>query len=147
MEAGAAQCLADELVSGGGGPRWSRARVQGLLARARAALARAKPWLPTPAWRAYTDLSAEIQAKVDATAAANPGTGDSLPATGSQAARPTAQQDIRTCACCGKTSLQLMKCGRCLSASYCSRACQKRDWPKHKESGCLPSRAAGGGST
>lgn len=30
------------------------------------------------------------------------------------------------------TAVTLQKCGRCRSTSYCSKACQKSDWPSHK---------------
>ncbi|KAH8589799.1 U1biquitin-specific peptidase-like protein [Bisporella sp. PMI_857] len=36
------------------------------------------------------------------------------------------------CAFCGKTSIKLLKCGRCTSCSYCGPQCQKKDWPTHK---------------
>jgi uncharacterized C2H2 Zn-finger protein len=26
----------------------------------------------------------------------------------------------------------LLRCGRCQAARYCSRECQKQDWPSHK---------------
>ena len=37
------------------------------------------------------------------------------------------------CSCTPERS-KLLTCGRCGDANYCSRACQKADWPKHKES-------------
>jgi len=38
-----------------------------------------------------------------------------------------------TCASCHQTGLKLKKCSRCRNISYCSRKCQVKDWPKHKE--------------
>ena len=40
------------------------------------------------------------------------------------------------CRRCGKTS-GLSKCSRCCVISYCSRDCQKADWPAHKQV-CIP---------
>jgi hypothetical protein len=41
---------------------------------------------------------------------------------------------------CGKhrdhEGVKLMQCGRCNSAPYCSKECQKRDWPRHKSAEC-----------
>lgn len=35
------------------------------------------------------------------------------------------------CAGCG-TAMANKVCGRCREVHYCSSACQKRDWPKHR---------------
>jgi hypothetical protein len=48
--------------------------------------------------------------------------------------------DARACANnCGKTesSFHLRLCGRCRTVSYCSRECQRADWPLHKPA-CVP---------
>lgn len=41
---------------------------------------------------------------------------------------------------CGKhrnqEGVKLMQCGRCNSTPYCSKECQKRDWPRHKNAEC-----------
>lgn len=36
------------------------------------------------------------------------------------------------CPICG-TPAVLQKCGKCKSAKYCSRECQRKDWPNHKK--------------
>ena len=36
------------------------------------------------------------------------------------------------CSYCGSASENLKHCTRCKKASYCSRSCQKSDWPTHK---------------
>jgi hypothetical protein len=43
------------------------------------------------------------------------------------------------CAACGKPAGLL--CARCGSRRYCSRQCQERDWPVHKENGGCPKAA------
>ncbi|PRW33052.1 metacaspase-3-like isoform X1 [Chlorella sorokiniana] len=44
-----------------------------------------------------------------------------------------AMQEHTCCAACGHVGLGLMRCSACKSARYCSSACQKGDWRKHKE--------------
>lgn len=37
------------------------------------------------------------------------------------------------CAYCGKIDEKVKICGGCRSSLYCSRECQTKDWPRHKE--------------
>ena len=37
------------------------------------------------------------------------------------------------CSLCGTYELSMRKCARCRIAYYCSRECQKRAWPDHKQ--------------
>ncbi|KAI7845146.1 hypothetical protein COHA_001191 [Chlorella ohadii] len=136
VEAMAAMNLAHELMTGGGGPRWSLARVRSVLDRAMRALARCKPWMPTPLWQRHKKLVAELGSKAAAFAAAQPGAGDSLAAvSNAQMSQSTAPQHVAipSCAACGKRAIQLMVCSGCRSVAYCSRACQKQGWPAHKQ--------------
>ncbi|KAK4960897.1 hypothetical protein LTR10_001386 [Elasticomyces elasticus] len=42
----------------------------------------------------------------------------------------------QVCGVCGSTNAssgsQLLRCGRCKDVSYCSKDCQRKDWPLHK---------------
>ncbi|KAH7551757.1 hypothetical protein BM1_09391 [Bipolaris maydis] len=40
--------------------------------------------------------------------------------------------DLTTCTTCGAADAALQRCGKCGTATYCSDACQKRDWKVHK---------------
>ena len=43
------------------------------------------------------------------------------------------------CACCEekRADVRFLACGRCKTTFYCSAACQKQDWPQHKQT-CQP---------
>ena len=40
--------------------------------------------------------------------------------------------DKRMCSVCNKATGQIPKCQGCLDVRYCSRACQKKNWKRHK---------------
>ena len=44
---------------------------------------------------------------------------------------PAAARDA--CDACGKTVAELKRCSRCRAAAYCSTACQRTAWPRHKD--------------
>jgi hypothetical protein len=48
---------------------------------------------------------------------------------------------FRTCAGCGASKFEALKCSRC-GAFYCSSACQKAHWPEHKAA-CKAARRGG----
>lgn len=55
---------------------------------------------------------------------------------GTKAEKERGSEAVKACNFCGvwdsaeKTTLK--KCSQCKAVSYCSKACQKQDWPKHK---------------
>jgi hypothetical protein len=42
-------------------------------------------------------------------------------------------QKTSKCASCGTSGMKLFRCTKCRVATYCSSACQKKDWPQHKK--------------
>ncbi|KAJ6570645.1 hypothetical protein DFH09DRAFT_1362712 [Mycena vulgaris] len=46
--------------------------------------------------------------------------------------REVRAQGKQACAVCGKLEYELRRCGKCKQASYCSKECQKANWPTHK---------------
>ena len=46
------------------------------------------------------------------------------------------------CALCGNASTTLKRCTGCTVVLYCSKACQKQDWPEHKSVRLLPTPIA-----
>ena len=53
-------------------------------------------------------------------------------ATGVEAT-PLSQNARDACDACGKTVAELKRCSRCRAAAYCSTACQRTAWPRHKD--------------
>ncbi|XP_048238610.1 uncharacterized protein LOC124143036 isoform X2 [Haliotis rufescens] len=51
--------------------------------------------------------------------------------TGPNSSRETATT-APSCSTCGMTSPECKRCSRCLQVSYCSRECQQKAWPGHK---------------
>ena len=54
-----------------------------------------------------------------------------------QAAGVIAVLDQHSCCHCGFGRRHLLKCSRCKAVLYCSRSCQRLDWPMHKST-CGP---------
>jgi len=49
--------------------------------------------------------------------------------------RPDTNYTGRACSNCGKLNCTL-QCSQCKSVSYCSKDCQRKDWPRHKKVDC-----------
>lgn len=121
VESAAAVGLAQELMEGGQGPRWSLARVRSLLNRGQRALARCQPWLPTPVWLYCSAVAADVDSKAAAIAASHAWWGNSLPAVSqAQMQQAAVPQEIKLLACsaCGKHAVQLKVCSACRTAVY-----------------------------
>lgn len=54
-----------------------------------------------------------------------------LPATGTEMASDSSSKKTKKCQNCSKETILL--CGKCKKVYYCSSACQKKDWLKHKK--------------
>ncbi len=54
---------------------------------------------------------------------------------------PPAVALLVACTACGHMAPDLQRCVRCRHAYYCDRACQARDWPRHRAH-CTASAAA-----
>ncbi|KAJ7440827.1 hypothetical protein B0H11DRAFT_2098446 [Mycena galericulata] len=52
--------------------------------------------------------------------------------TSPKALREVRAKGKQACAVCGNIKYELRRCGKCKHASYCSKECQKADWPTHK---------------
>ncbi|KAJ7436223.1 hypothetical protein FB451DRAFT_1571145 [Mycena latifolia] len=52
--------------------------------------------------------------------------------TPSKDLRAIRANNAEACAVCMKLGLELRRCAQCKHVSYCSKECQKKDWPIHK---------------
>ena len=140
----AALRLAESLFSGGTGPFWSVEEVRGLLATAKSALAKFKPWMPLALHAQFRGEIADDIQSVNEAAACSP----------EQAMTPVLDaphvrqfSSIPRCSGCGRQATSLKKCSRCRVAAYCSRACQVHHWKEggHKQE-CAQLEAGSGGA-
>lgn len=54
--------------------------------------------------------------------------------SGGATSRVSRDKELKTkCTVCEKTDEGMLQCVRCKSASYCSKECQRLDWPRHKK--------------
>lgn len=143
----AALRLFQALIVGAAGPRWSLEEVRGLLATAKSALAKFKPWMPLALHAQFRGEIADDIQSVNEAAACSP----------EQAMTPVLDaphvrqfSSIPRCSGCGRQATSLKKCSRCRVAAYCSRACQVQHWKKggHKQQCAqLAAGSAGAGSS
>ncbi|KAG2373566.1 hypothetical protein C9374_012029 [Naegleria lovaniensis] len=72
--------------------------------------------------------------KLDATSSAT--TSSTKKSSQKQEPPTTTTTEKKCCACCGakkSATTKLFVCGACKSVLYCSRECQQKDWPQHKQ--------------
>lgn len=50
---------------------------------------------------------------------------------------PSKEQSLTQCNACSTKHVSLANCSRCQKVAYCSKECQKKDWPSHKPQ-CKP---------
>lgn len=119
-EGSAARLLAMQLVTGGGGPSWSKGRVQGPLDCAARALAHSRPWLPSHPWRLQKELLGNARAHTAGVLTRMDVPGDNQPADNSTGFSyiQDMMMFVPTCAACGRQSVQLKKCSSCHAVSY-----------------------------
>eukprot|EP00928_Gymnodinium_smaydae_P005891 TRINITY_DN12040_c0_g1_i1.p2 TRINITY_DN12040_c0_g1~~TRINITY_DN12040_c0_g1_i1.p2 ORF type:complete len:195 (-),score=45.26 TRINITY_DN12040_c0_g1_i1:361-945(-) len=53
---------------------------------------------------------------------------------------------MTACDNCGKTGVELQRCGRCRGAAYCGRSCQAQDWRKGHRYLCRAAAPSGPGA-
>ena len=145
----AALRLVEFLFSGAAGPRWSVEEVRGLLATAKSARAKCKPWLPLEIHAQFRRTIADSIHFVNEAAAHDPGQ-EMLPAVRDGRLVRHQLSNLPSCSGCGQRVSSLKKCSRCHVAAYCSRACQVQHWKKggHKQQCAqLAAGSAGAGSS
>lgn len=143
--------LAFGLLTGYEAPFFSRSEVEGLLERARRAMALCKRWLPTDSYDGLADGVKQALQMLAGIAAQFPAGQGSLPATADLASfgiTSPPERQLEVCAGCGNPAVQLRKCSACRAVAYCSVECQRQHWNRggHKQQ-CTQLEASGAGTS
>lgn len=130
----AALRLFQALIVGAAGPRWSLEEVRGLLATAKSALAKCKPWMPPELHDDFRGIIADGTHFVNEAAARGPEQA-MLPALEGTQLDKTQFIAVPKCSGCGQHASTLKKCSRWRTVAYCSHACQVQHWKEggHKQ--------------
>ena len=124
------------MQAGGAGQTWTPAGARVHLARARAALARAKLWAPKNLHENHERILAHQAADLGRIGAEH-GAFTALPPVEDLEIEGRRGESARTCAGCGMSKLELLKCSRCAAAFYCGPQCQRSE-----SNGCFLDRFA-----
>lgn len=112
---------------------------------------KAKEWrLDAAKANAEKSGNAEQTAKLQTLMAQTQQSGDIanlLDAASARQAAAAAAPPVKTCANPACEQDAHMRCGRCKRSSYCSVACQKKDFKFHKANVCIAKEAAGEAQT
>ena len=104
-----------------------------MLAVAKSAMAKCKPWVPSPTYGSWKKRILDLAMVVDEAAGRHPGEA-TVPAQRTRLDRNPIVVCPK-CSGCGEEASNLRKCSGCRAVAYYSRACQLRHWKEggHKQ--------------
>ncbi|KAI7840036.1 hypothetical protein COHA_006242 [Chlorella ohadii] len=123
------------LMSGAGGPQFSKQEVEDLLAQGRRARHLCKRWIPSQVSASYKQTLRQQEEYLAETLSLQPGR-DLLDVDDEEFVPMTITSAPR-CWGCGRHSSTLRKCSACHEAAYCSHECQRQHWRAEHRSSCM----------